>query len=108
MFNIKIILLIISIINLSFCEIGNTIEDAKAERQKILRKFLRKEEGAIKLVGGEKVHYGNVEILHNGKWGAVCDDEWDKNEAEVVCRQLGFSGAERFTHSGMFGQAKRK
>lgn len=49
---------------------------------------------------------GNVEILHNGKWGAICDDEWDKNEAEVVCRQLGYFGAEKFTHSGMFGQAK--
>lgn len=51
---------------------------------------------------------GNVEILHNGKWGAICDDEWDKNEAEVVCRQLGYIGAEKFTHSGMFGQAKSK
>lgn len=49
---------------------------------------------------------GNVEILHLGKWGAICDDEWDKKEAEVVCRQLGFSGVETVTHSGIFGPAK--
>lgn len=49
---------------------------------------------------------GNVEILHLGKWGAICDDEWDKKEAEVVCRQLGFSGVESVTHSGIFGPAK--
>lgn len=50
---------------------------------------------------------GNVEILHNNRWGSICDDEWDKNEADVVCRQLGFSGAKKFTHSGQFGPAKR-
>lgn len=49
---------------------------------------------------------GNIEILHLGKWGAICDDEWDKKEAEVVCRQLGFSGVESVTHSGIFGPAK--
>jgi Scavenger receptor cysteine-rich domain len=51
---------------------------------------------------------GNIEILHDGKWGAICDDEWDKNEATVVCRQLGFPGVVKATHAGYFGVAKRK
>jgi len=52
------------------------------------------------------VYTGNVEILHHGKWGSICDDEWDDLEAGVVCRQLGFNGAIKATANGHFGQAR--
>ncbi|XP_066179224.1 macrophage receptor MARCO [Sylvia atricapilla] len=45
----------------------------------------------IRLVGGDK--RGRVEIFYKGSWGTICDDGWSTNEANVVCRMLGFSSA---------------
>ncbi|XP_030833778.1 deleted in malignant brain tumors 1 protein [Strongylocentrotus purpuratus] len=49
--------------------------------------------GAVRLVGGNNAAEGRVEIQFNGDWGTICDDDWDINDANVVCRMLGFQEA---------------
>ncbi|PVD22131.1 hypothetical protein C0Q70_17935 [Pomacea canaliculata] len=46
----------------------------------------------IRLNGSSLNYQGRVEIMYNGQWGTICDDNWDDHAAQVVCQQLGFVG----------------
>ena len=47
-------------------------------------------------MGGSSYNEGRVEILYNGVWGTICSNGWSLNNAIVVCRSVGFSGANTF------------
>ena len=46
-------------------------------------------------MNGNGNYSGRVEICLNGRWGTVCDDDWDNEDATVVCTELGFPGKGR-------------
>lgn len=60
----------------------------------------------IRLVNGSGPHEGRVEVYHDRRWGTVCDDGWDKKDGDVVCRMLGFRGAQEVARTARFGQGK--
>ena len=45
--------------------------------------------GDVRLIGGKSPYEGRVEFCYDNTWGTICDDGWDDNDAQVVCRQLG-------------------
>ena len=65
----------------------------------------------IKLVDGPNQRTGRVEVyanstggLDDAQWGTVCDDEWDIQDARVVCRHLGYPDVVAAPLSAHYGQ----
>ena len=48
-------------------------------------------DGRLRLVDGNNPSSGRLEILKNGLWGTVCSISFDKADADVACKQLGYN-----------------
>ncbi|XP_063955029.1 deleted in malignant brain tumors 1 protein-like [Lytechinus pictus] len=58
----------------------------------------------VRLFDGEKLGEGRVEVFYQGAWGTVCDDNWDINDANVVCQSLGLGNALDAFSEARFGE----
>ena len=47
-------------------------------------------EGMVRLVGPIQQE-GRVEVCSNGVWSSICDQNWDKTDAHVICQQMGYA-----------------
>ena len=47
-------------------------------------------DGDVRLVDGNSNSEGRVEVCVNSAWGTVCDYNWETQDANVICKQLGF------------------
>jgi len=53
----------------------------------------------IRLSGGTNALTGRVEVCNNNAWGTVCNAGFGTAEANVACRQLGFSGSGKMNNT---------
>lgn len=63
-------------------------------------------EKSVRLIDGENMHSGRVEIFFNGEWGTVCDDTFGKEEGQVICNQLGYPGDVQVYGNAEFGKGR--
>ncbi|RUS84574.1 hypothetical protein EGW08_007669, partial [Elysia chlorotica] len=65
-------------------------------------------DGDVKLVGGIKRYMGTVLVRYNNRWGSICDDGWDMNDAHTVCNQLGYYAAASAPRGSKFGIGRKR
>lgn len=44
------------------------------------------------MVEGQSNQEGLLQVYYNNTWGWVCANQWDKDDADVACRMMDFSG----------------
>ena len=57
----------------------------------------------VRIVDGSGPSEGRVEVFHNGTWGTICQDHFSVDDANVVCRELGYARAISYPGYSAFG-----
>ncbi|XP_061589487.1 antigen WC1.1-like isoform X2 [Cololabis saira] len=60
---------------------------------------------SVRLVNGTTLCSGRLEVKSSQIWSSVCEDDFDLQDAEVVCRELG-CGAPLVLQGGLYGEVE--
>ncbi|KAM8769224.1 scavenger receptor cysteine-rich type 1 protein M130-like isoform 2-T2 [Acanthopagrus schlegelii] len=60
---------------------------------------------SVRLVNGNSLCSGRLEVKSNQRWSSVCEDDFDQQDAEVVCRELG-CGAPSVLQGALYGEVE--
>ena len=69
----------------------------------VKKKSLSLSAESLRLVNGTGLCSGRVEVKSNQSWVSVCEGDFDQQDAEVVCRQLG-CGAPSVLQGALYGE----
>ncbi|XP_078018098.1 scavenger receptor cysteine-rich type 1 protein M130-like [Epinephelus lanceolatus] len=58
---------------------------------------------SVRLVNGPSLCSGRLEVKSNQQWSSVCETDFDQQDAEVVCRELG-CGSPLFFQGALYGE----
>jgi len=59
-------------------------------------------DGQLRIIGYQGPHEGQLQVFHEGVWGAICDDFFDSDAAEVACREMGYTNGGSQLDSGVY------
>ena len=57
----------------------------------------------VRLTGGPSDREGLVQVYYDSTWGHICDENWDKQGADVVCRALGYTSSSDSNSGANYG-----
>ncbi len=86
--------------NIGLLVLGNIIAGGTTNEKIKFCSFEHKckyEQQMIRLVDGDRVYRGKLEILVGGRWLAACRYYFTSREGSVACRQLGYGRFNRWT-----------
>ncbi|XP_071373981.1 CD5 antigen-like [Centroberyx affinis] len=97
------ILTVGSVVNIAGPELDNAAALAASlgvRSVRIISKLL-----SVRLVDGTSLCSGRLEVKSNQSWSSVCEADFDQQDAEVVCRELG-CGAPLVLQGALYGEAE--
>nr|XP_024660854.1 scavenger receptor cysteine-rich type 1 protein M130-like [Maylandia zebra] len=66
---------------------------------------LKKAADSVRLLNGSSLCSGGLQVKSNQRWSSVCEADFDLQDAEVVCRELG-CGPPSLLRGALYGEAE--